>query len=312
MSFQIKEPVLVVGLGGAGSRLAGQAADRLGADILLISNDQTDLDTKNSIMISTAPIINPSVQLIRGSSHNVHDKIVEKISNYATVLMMANLAGRAGAALAPTISQICKNAEKTTISFAIMPFRYEKSRIFDSGLALKRLRENSSCTVIMDNDALLENNPNQSLDSCVDIANGAILHIAGSLKTSRIDTDANILTTGTSPDMEKSLKDSLKMLYGEVPPNSIKHTILYVSGSNIPVGILDSVAKITNGLLGEKGSVDMEMAEVGSNVVMLSTVSGTTKFDSYDPLGAIPQENTMDWAEPEVSIKCDLDLYQLE
>jgi cell division GTPase FtsZ len=39
------------------------------------------------------------------------------------------------------------------ISFAVMPFKNEKDRIFNSGIALKRLRENSNCAVVLDNDS---------------------------------------------------------------------------------------------------------------------------------------------------------------
>ena len=49
-----------------------------------------------------------------------------------------------------------------------------------------------------------------------------------------------------------------------------------------------------------------------SKVVMLSSIQGMTKFDNYDPLGMIPQEDTLDWATPDCSIDCKLDLYQLE
>ena len=43
MSFQVKEPILFVGLGGAGSKLALQAKNTVDSDCLLISNDQKDL-----------------------------------------------------------------------------------------------------------------------------------------------------------------------------------------------------------------------------------------------------------------------------
>ena len=45
---------------------------------------------------------------------------------------------------------------------------------------------------------------------------------------------------------------------------------------------------------------------------MLSTVNGETKFDSYDPLGIISSEKTVDWDEPECSIDCKIDIPQLE
>jgi cell division protein FtsZ len=45
---------------------------------------------------------------------------------------------------------------------------------------------------------------------------------------------------------------------------------------------------------------------------MVTAVQGTLKFDRYDPLGIIPQENTLDWDTPESSIKTGIELYQLE
>ena len=76
MSFQIKEPILIIGLGGVGSELAVQAKDTLNSDCLLISNDVKDCSTENpSIHVSTDPVINPSVQLIRGSTYNIANEI---------------------------------------------------------------------------------------------------------------------------------------------------------------------------------------------------------------------------------------------
>jgi len=85
-----------------------------------------------------------------------------------------------------------------------------------------------------------------------------------------------------------------------------------VGGSNIPVGVLNSITNITNGILKESNSqIDMT-SNKESKVIMLSSIQGMTKFDNYDPLGMIPQENTLDWATPDCSIDCKLDLYQLE
>ena len=68
MSFQLTEPILVIGLGGAGSKLATEAKESLHSDCLLISNDQNDLTHESfTIKISTDSIINPSMQLIRES-----------------------------------------------------------------------------------------------------------------------------------------------------------------------------------------------------------------------------------------------------
>ena len=316
MTFQVKEPILVIGLGGAGSKLAMQAKDALNSDCLLISNDQKDLSSGcNSIKVSTDSIINPSVQLIRGATYKVADQIKSKISNYSTIILMTNLAGKTGSAISPVVSEICKESDKGLVSFAIMPFKYEKDRIFNSGISLKRVTANSECTIVLDNDSLLESNPNLSPNTCYDIANNAIMHIVDSLCSSEIPNQINILTTSKDgQNLEESLRDSLKMLYENAPPNAVKRSMLYVvGGNNIPVGVLNSITNLTRGILSESISqVDLTSSSKESKIVMLSSIQGMTKFERYDPLGIIPQENTLDWSQPDCSIDYKLDLYQLE
>ena len=315
MSFEVKEPVLVIGLGGVGSKLANNAKNIINADCLMISNDSKDFSSENeSIQVSTNPIINPSVQLIRGSTYKVSKEIKSKISQYSTIILMSNLAGKAGSAMAPVISEMCKEADKGLISFAIMPFKYEKERIFNSGITLKRIRENSQCTIVLDNDSLLESNPDLSPKSCYSIANSAIMHVVKSLETTEISSETNILTTSKEgQNMEDSLRDSLKMLYQNAPPNTIKSSMIYVAGGeNIPIGVINSIKNISNGITNKSNSQINISSSDESKVVMLSSVQTMTKFDNYDPLGMIPKDQTLDWDTPDCSIDCKLDLYQLE
>ena len=313
MTFQLTEPILLIGLGGVGASLAEKAKKSLNSDCLLISHDQKDLTAENSIKISTKSVVNPSTHLIRGSTLETSDEIKKNIANYSTVILMSNLAGKAGVGIGPIVSRICKQEQKNLLSFAIMPFKFEKERIFQSGIALKRIRQDSKCTIVVDNDALLDSNPDLTQKQCYDISNKAIDGVMHSLKSSEISEDINILSTGkATDDIESSLKDSLRMLYEDAPPNSIKRSILYVyGGSNIPVGVLNTISKITGGTFDEN-STHIEMSSEESKVIMLSSIQGETRFDKYDPLGIISPENTIDWDEPECSIDCKLDLKQLE
>ena len=317
MNFQLSEPILIVGLGGVGTKLATKAKELLKTDCLLISNDQKDLDSDcKSIKISTQSVVNPSVQLIRGSAYADSENIKKEISKYSTVIILANLAGRAGTALAPVVSNLCKESNKNVLSFAIMPFKFEKDRIFQSGISLKRLREYSGCTIVLDNDALLDSNPDLSPIACHNISNEAIWNVIGSLATTSIPEDTNILSTGKDgQNVEDSLKDSLRMLYEDAPPSSVKRSILYIlGGDNVPVGVLNSVSNIASSVFNQENTSVCQTIGSGekSKVIMLSSVQGETHFDKYDPLGIIPQEKTLDWEQPECSINCEFELYQLE
>ena len=317
MNFQLSEPILIVGLGGVGTKLATKAKEVLKTDCLLISNDQKDLDSDcKSIKISTQSVVNPSVQLIRGSAYADSENIKKEISKYSTVIILANLAGRAGTALAPVVSNLCKESNKNVLSFAIMPFKFEKDRIFQSGISLKRLREYSGCTIVLDNDALLDSNPDLSPIACHNISNEAIWNVIGSLATTSIPEDTNILSTGKDvQNVEDSLKDSLRMLYEDAPPSSVKRSILYIlGGDNVPVGVLNSVTNITSSVFNQENTSVSQSIGSGqkSKVIMLSSIQGETHLDKYDPLGIIPQEKTLDWEQPECSINCEFELYQLE
>jgi len=313
MTFQLTEPILVIGLGGVGTRLAEKTKKSLNSDCLMISHDQNDITTENSIKISTKSVVNPSTHLIRGSTLETSDEIKKNITNYSTIILMSNLAGKAGTGIGPIVSKICKQEQKNLLSFAVMPFKFEKERIFQSGIALKRIRQDSQCTIVVDNDALLDSNPDLTQKQCYDISNNAIESMVHSLKSSEISDNTNILSTSkTADDIEVSLKDSLRMLYEEAPPNSIKRSMLYVYGDgNIPVGVLNTISNITGGTFDED-STHIEMSSEESKVMMLSSIQGETKFDKYDPLGIISSEKTIDWDEPECSIDCELDLKQLE
>jgi len=313
MTFQLTEPILVIGLGGVGTRLAENTKKSLNSDCLMISHDQNDITAENSIKISTKSIVNPSTHLIRGSTLETSDEIKKNITNYSTIILMSNLAGKAGTGIGPIVSKICKQEQKNLLSFAVMPFKFEKERIFQSGIALKRIRQDSQCTIVVDNDALLDSNPDLTQKQCYDISNNAIESMVHSLKSSEISDNTNILSTSkTADDIEVSLKDSLRMLYEDAPPNSIKRSMLYVYGDgNIPVGVLNTISNITGGTFDED-STHIEMSSEESKVMMLSSIQGETKFDKYDPLGIISSEKTIDWDEPECSIDCELDLKQLE
>jgi len=231
-------------------------------------------------------------------------------------MIIANLAGKSGAALAPVVSQIGKELGKNILSFGIMPYKFEKDRIFFSGVSLKRLKANSDCTVIIDNDALLDSNPDLTPDSCNNITNTALLHVVSTLRNSTVPLSTSILSTSKDiSDIETSLRDSIKMLYEDAPPNSIKSAMMYVVGGNkVPVGVLNSMVNTISGIFSDdttKVSLSLTNGE-NSKVVLLTSIEGETRFDKYDPLGVIPKQSVLDWDEPESSVKIDLELDQIE
>lgn len=304
VSLELTEPVLVLGIGGAGCRLAS-SAKRLfdDSDCVLISADQKDLVHEKSIKIETNGIINPSSRAIRGFSLKVMDDIRYEVSRHGSVIILANLAGRTGTAVTPLVTRICNEEGKNPVSLAIMPFKFENNRIFDAGVSLKRIRSDSACTIIIDNDAMVKSNPNMTIKECHRITNGAALHMINSLQAGKVHGGTQVLSASKQRrDVEISIRDALKMLYENVQPDKVSESMIYVVGSDVPVGMLDAVTKITRCKVGSP-SADVIRTD-SHNIVMLSSVMGNTKFDEYDALGDIPAEDIIDWNLPDCDYDC--------
>jgi cell division protein FtsZ len=307
--LSIKNPMLLVGIGGVGSRIAAAASAALECKCLLISNDKRDLvnnDRCAAIFIHSGEWINPSSYKLRSFVEGHRNEIATAMQDYSTVIVVSNLAGRAGTAIAPLVCKMAKDSRIAVVSVAIMPFKYETDRIFSAGTALRRVREVSDSTIVMDNDAFLDNNPELSQQDCFDITNNAIVEVIASISSSMIKPALNVLCTSrANPSSESSLRDSLAMLYDTISDaSSVKRAMLYVmGGKRVPIGELNKLVGCVRQIFKEEGSIEVGMSSSMSTsnsirVHLVASAPQKTRFDSYDPLGEIIPD-ALDWEEPD-------------
>ncbi len=319
----IKKPILLVGIGGAGIKIANAAGAALDCKCLLISNDKKDFihaGNCNSVFIDSGKWVNPSSYKLRAFVEQHRKEISSMIEGFATIICVSNLAGRMGTAMAPLL---CKMAQKSSlvISIAIMPFRFEKDRIFKSGIALRRLREASNSTIVMDNDAFLDNNPELSKEECFTITNSAIAEIISSISACSIGSEMNILCTSKqNSNSESCMRDSVAMLYENVPDAStIRRAMLYVMGGDkIPLAELNKLVSSMQGIFKEEGTTEISMSSLSSvastgsvRVHLVASVPRETRFDRYDPLGEIIPD-ALDWDEPDSAPDIQLAIQSIE
>lgn len=303
----IKNPVLLVGIGGAGTKIAVAASAALGCKCLLISNDKKDLihnEKCTAVYVNSGEWVNPSSLKLRSFVWDHRSEMVAAMDGYSTVIVISNLAGRAGTAMAPLVCKMAKESG-TLISIAIMPFKFENDRIFNSGTALRRVREASDSTIVMDNDAFLDNNPELSQEECFAITNNAIAEVITSISTGTVRPATNILCTSrASASTESSLRDSIAMLYDSVPDaGSVKRAMVYVMGGDrVPVGDLNKLVAYVQGIFQEEGATEVAMSSMaatdGVRVHLVASAPQKTRFDRYDPLGDIIPD-VLDWDEPD-------------
>lgn len=269
-----------------------------------MSNDKKDLGDEKSIYVNSGEWVNPSGYKLRSFLNAKDEQLRSALEGFNTVIVISNLAGRAGAAMAPLVCRAAKGA--TVISFAIMPFGFEKDRLFAAGVALRRVRENSDSIVVMDNDAFLDNNPELAKEECYSLTNSAIVEVASSIASKGIRPDMNILTTSTAQrESKKSLRDSASMLYRDVTnPETIRRTVVYVMGNRLPINSLNDIVNCAKGIFKDEGTTEVAMSSIaatdGVRVHLVASAPQKTRLDAYDPLGdIIPLESHLDWDEPD-------------
>jgi hypothetical protein len=186
-----------------------------------------------------------------------------------------------------------------------MPFGFEKDRIFAAGVALRRVREYSSSTIVMDNDAFLDNNPELSKEECYSLTNSAIIEVASSIASRGVRGDMNVLATSIAQsDPEKSLRDSASMLYRDVAnAETIKRAVVYVMGNKLSINSLSEVVNCARGIFRDEGTTEVAMSSMAATDgvrVHLVASAPETRFEAYDPLSEIiPLDSQLDWDEPD-------------
>ena len=303
-SLEMQNPVLMVGIGGVGAKLAVASNSNLECNCLLISNDKRDLDVNkyDSVFIDSQPWLNPSSHKIRSLGILSETKIRSCLDAHSTISKMTK-----------------EDASRKVISFAIMPFRFEKDRIFQAGVSLRRLRESSDATVVIDNDALLNNNPSLSIQECYDITNNALHEVISSISSAHIQNSTSLLCTGR-PDgksAEAHVKDCLAMLYENSDTSAIRTATLYLMGGTaLSVGTVNSIANTLREMFKQQEIIDVSIVMPNSQslkVHLLAAVQEKTRFDNYDPLAeVIPRENILDWEEMESSPNIEITIPNLE
>jgi hypothetical protein len=169
----------------------------------------------------------------------------------------------------------------------------------------------------MDNDAFLDNNPELSKEACYPLTNSAIVEVALSIASKGVEPDMNILCTSKpQEDSEKSLRDSVSMLYQDVTDTAaIKRTVVYVmGGESLPLGALNQLVNDARGVFKEEGTTEVSMSTTaagdGVRVHLVASAPQKTRFDAYDPLGMIADE--LDWDEPDSAPEIELAIPVLE
>ena len=310
--IELRKPALIIGIGKIGKNIISKL-NNVEHDFLLISNHRDDLEVYNSLHVDCKSWINPSSYKIRSFLEIHKEEICSKLSGYETIILVTSLAEKSGIAIAPIVSHIAKSIlDKTVISLVTMPFGHEKDRLFQASISLKRISLNSDINFVVDNDAYVEINPNLTVKDCSEISDEIVLNTIKLIPEMALNLGTNLVSgTMKENNIEAGIKDLITQLYSSLGTSSITKSILYVNGvRNEPIGKLNELlSNFQNSMEGDTNDVSFVVADSSrNNMHLITSIKGRTKFDSYDPLNMIPDDNVLDWDIPESHPNIDLPL----
>ena len=301
--IELRKPVLLIGIGKIGKDIVSKLND-VEHDFLLISNNKEDLEVSSSLHIDCKSWINPSTYKIRSFLEFHKEEICSKLSEYQTIILVTSLGEKTGIAIAPIISHIAKNIpNKRLISVVTMPFGHEKDRLFQASISLKRISLDSDINFVVDNDAYVELNPHLTIEDCSKITDEIVLNAIKLIPQITLNLGTNLVSgTLIENNIEAGIKDLIAQLYSSLGTSSITKSVLYVNGArNEPIGRLNEMlSNFQNSMEGDTNDVSFVVTDSSrNNMHLIASIKGRTKFDSYDPLNLIPDENILDWDIPE-------------
>ena len=301
--IELRKPALLIGIGKIGKDIVSKLND-VEHDFLLISNNKGDLEVSSSLHIDCKSWINPSTYKIRSFLEFHKEEICSKLSEYQTIILVTSLGEKTGIAIAPLISHIAKDIlNKRLISVVTMPFGHEKDRLFQASISLKRISLDSDINFVVDNDAYGEINPHLTIADCSKITDEIVLNAIKLIPQITLNLGTNLVSgTLKENNIEVGIKDLIAQLYSSLGTSSITKSVLYVNGArNEPIGRLNEMlSNFQNSMEGDTNDVSFVVTDSSrNNMHLIASIKGRTKFDSYDPLNLIPDENILDWDIPE-------------
>lgn len=309
--IELRKPVLLIGIGKIGKNIVSKL-DNIEYDSLLISNRREELEN-NSLYVDCKSWINPSSYKIRSFLETYKEEISSKLTGYQTIVLVTSLSEKSGIAIAPVVSHIAKSLpDKTVISLVTMPFGHEKDRLFQASVSLKRISMNSDINFVVDNDAYVGISPDLTLEDCSKISNEILLNTIKLIPEISLNLGTNLVSgTLKENNIETGIKDLIAQLYTSLGTSSITKSILYVNGARSePIGRLNEMlSNFQNTMEGDTNNVSFVVTDSSrNNMHLIASIKGRTKFDSYDPLNMIPDDNVLDWDIPESHPSIDLAL----
>jgi len=296
----------IIGVGNAGIKITNQVLEKVNLDYLFLRNhSSTGSDFGNKIEITIPSRINPSLDQIRKTLLEATDDILSKVNQYQSIIIVGNLASQFGSAVLPVLSQMLRNnVNRELICLTILPFGFEKEKLFRCGVSLSFLCKFVNSVIVIDNNALIRNGNDISIEQCYKITNTAIVDIIVQSVAKSFPEKFNfVISNRSTKGIKDAFIETMAQLTQKIDINSIQKCSLYLYQPNEKISIMKNVIETANNLLSDVEQ-EVNILEEGNKTTKCHILVKTNKdlVSEYDPLNfLIPKKNILDF-EPEIAM----------
>jgi cell division protein FtsZ len=297
----------IIGVGNAGIKITTEVLETINLDYLFLENyPSTDSEVDKKIDIKIPSRINPSLDLIRKTLLEATDDILSKVNQYQSIIIVGNLASKFGSAVLPVLSQMLKNnMNREIICLTILPFGFEKEKLFRCGVSLSFLCKFVDSIIVIDNNAIIRNGNDISIEQIYKITNTAIVDIIVQSVTKSFPEKFNFVTSNKSAEgLKNAFIETMAQLTQKIDINSIQKCSLYLYQPTEKISLMKNVIEVANNLLSEVEK-EVNILEGRNDTTKCHILVKTNKdlVSEYDPLNSlIPKKNILDF-EPEIAME---------
>ncbi|MEM2154379.1 MAG: hypothetical protein QXY76_05650 [Nitrososphaeria archaeon] len=306
--------VAVIGVGTAGKRIIEKVSYKISNGIFL-SIDDTEWSIGEDKVKEIKLNVNfeRTAKRIKLEAHKASKNIAEEIMSVNNVVIVAGLGGIFGSSAAPIIAKSLKEWGKRVLGITIMPFKFEKSRLFRAAVSLRKMKMACDGIIVIGNGEFLEKSPQTPLFKAYELENEWIGNLISKLfdrgnvyginskETYRITSDGNIIVgvgVGEGTGMAEEAATKASSALRRQSKADVKEALVYVVGwKEISVGDVSTIVTTFRGITCCEGDVRVGYYPNNDRSLTVYALASVmeTKFDEWDPIQKILNGRELDF-----------------
>jgi len=320
-----KHDFAIIGVGTAGKRILEKISYKI-SDGILLAVDDTEWKLSGDRVKEIRLNVNfeRTSKKIRLEAYKVGKGLAEEIDDVKNVVIVSGLGGLFGSSAAPIIANMFRESGKRVLGISIMPFKFEKSRLFRAAVALRKMKIACDGVVVIGNGEFIDNAPKTPLFKAYELENEWIGNFISKLfdrenvyginsgEAYRLASKGGSVLgvgVGEGTGMAEEATTRATLSLRRQSDSDAREALVYVAGwKEISLGDVSTIVTTFRGITCCEGEIKVGYYPNGERsltVYALAAVNGT-KFDEWDPLQKILRGRELDFdVYSDMSVECE-------